>query len=112
MLKSLIAGAIAAALGLLSMGLLGGLLYYAAFPVLFPLFGNINGWSGDNVWPATIGAGMLWGLAFPIAGLINRRLARQGTAPALRRACYALVLWVGAALVWIAMAGTMDIRLG
>lgn len=112
MIKSLTAGVIAAALGLFSMGLLGGLLYYAAYPVLFPLFGNINGWSGDNVWPATIGAGMLWGLAFPAAGLINRRLERRDIVPALRRACYALVLWIWAALVWISMVGMLDIRIG
>lgn len=109
MKPSLIAAAIAAALGLLSMGLLGGLLYYAVYPVVYPMFGNLNDWRGDEVWPATIGAGMLWALSFLPAGLVNRRLVVAGAGRGKRWVCYGAILWVGALLAWLLMATTLAI---
>ncbi len=111
-LKSLIAGLCVVVLGLFSMGLLGGLLYYAGYPVLYPLFGDINRWSGDDVWPAAIGSGMLWSLAFPLAGWANLKLGKRGAGPLVRRFSYIAVLWLGAIAVWIAMAASLNINFG
>ena len=58
-------------LGLVSMGALGGLLYFAVAPAVWPLFGNLNDWRGDGVWPATVAVGMLWSLGFVLAGWLN-----------------------------------------
>ena len=54
------------ALGLLSMGALGALLYY---PVCFLLknYPPFNSWIGDWVWPAMIGVGMAMYLIFVVA---------------------------------------------
>ena len=56
---SLIAFFITAILGLLSMGALGGLLYYPV-SFLFASYPTLNDWSGDWVWPSVIMVGMLW----------------------------------------------------
>ena len=112
MRRSLIAAAIVAVLGLLSMGALGGLLYGAVAPVLHPWLGDLSDWHGDGVWPATIGAGMLWSLAFVAAGWLDQRLRRAGWRPWPRRVMYALVLWLGAVLVWLAAASAFPIGQG
>ena len=110
MKRSFVAAVVAAVLGLLSMGLLGGLLYYLAAPALWPLYGNLNDWRGDEVWPATIGAGVMWSASFLVAGWLNRRLERAAWGAGRRRAVYALVLWLGAALIWLLLASSMDIQ--
>ena len=89
------------ALGLLSMGALGAGLYYAVYPLLAPFFGDPNDWHGDWVWPSVIVAGMGWSFSFLVAGLLNRRLERAGWRTALRRAIYVMVLWLGAAVIWL-----------
>lgn len=99
-----------AALGLLSMGLLGALLYYVAAPALWPLFGNFNDWHGEEVWPATIFAGMLWSVSFLVAGWLNKRQESLGRPRWRRRLSYLGVLWVGAVLVWLCVAGTTDVQ--
>lgn len=99
-----------AALGLLSMGVLGGLLYYAACPVLFPFYGDLNDWRGDDVWPATIAAGMLWPLSFPVAAWALARLESHGVSRALRYLAGAAILWLGAVLVWSVLLRTMAIQ--
>ena len=109
MRRSLIAALVVAGLGLLSMGVLGALLYYMAAPALWPLYGNLNDWRGDDVWPATIGVGILWSLSFLVAGWLNRRLKGAGWTTWPRRVVYALVLWLGAVLLWLFMASTMTI---
>jgi hypothetical protein len=65
---SLLGFFIVAGLGLLSMGLLGLLLYY---PVAFLLssFPAFNDWHGDWVWPVLIGVGMFWSIGFILAGI-------------------------------------------
>ena len=85
-------------------------LYYLAAPVLWPLFGDVNHWRGDDVWPAVIAAGMLWSLSFLAAGWLNRRLERAAWPVWRRRVVYALVLWLGAVLWWFLLASSMDIR--
>ncbi|WP_147367476.1 hypothetical protein [Aurantiacibacter xanthus] len=108
MQKSIIAGCVVGGLGLLSMGLLGGALAYLVWPVTWGLAGNPNDWRGDDVWPAMIGAGVLWGLSFPLAGYVDRRLSRAGWSVGSRRLVYGLVLWGGAALIWAFMIGTLE----
>ena len=97
---SLIAFLAALALGMLSMGALGALLYYACYPVLAPRFGDLNDWSGDWVWPAMIGVGMVWSFSFLVAGFVDLRLKWRGSALPLRSALYILILWSSAALIW------------
>ncbi|WP_448251032.1 hypothetical protein [Ottowia oryzae] len=97
-------------LGLVSMGALGGLLYFAVAPAVWPLFGNLNDWRGDGVWPATVAVGMLWSLGFVLAGWLNQRWLARGWSPRRRRLAYAVVLWLGAALLWVLVAATSDIR--
>ncbi|MGU3496846.1 hypothetical protein ACLBXM_22610 [Xanthobacteraceae bacterium A53D] len=100
--RSLIAGLAVFALALLSMGALGVGLYYAVSPLLAERFGPLAEWSGDWVWPATIMAGILWSLSFPIAGLLGVRLRRAGRSVLLRRSAYVVVLYLGAALACLA----------
>jgi hypothetical protein len=108
--RSIVACIVAAILGLLSMGALGGGLYYAAYPLLAPFFGNPNDWRGDWVWPTMILAGILWSLSFPVAGYLDHRLVLRRHAPGFRRVIYALVLWGGAAICWaLLLAGPLRI---
>lgn len=100
MKRSIIAFVLTLALGLLSMGALGGILYYAVYPLFSPVYGDLNDWRGDWVWPAVILAGMLWSVSFLIAGLLNLRLEQSGMAVLARRIAYGVILWLGAALVW------------
>lgn len=108
MRKSIIAGIVVAGLGLLSMGALGGALAFAVWPVTWGMAGYPNDWRGDDVWPAMIGAGVLWGIGFPLAGLMNRVLGREGWAARSRWPVYLLVLWCWAALVWAFMLATLE----
>lgn len=103
---SIIVGFVAAAFGLFSMGMLGAGLYYACYPLLSPLYGNLNDWSGDDVWPATIWAGMLWAIWFPVVGFADLRWKRAGKSSALRVLSWIVILWVGASLVWLYVAST------
>ena len=104
--SSIIAGFAVAALGLFSMGMLGFGLYYACYPLLAPLYGNLNDWQGDDVWPATIWAGMLWAICFPVAGLADLTLKRAGKSSALRVLSWLAILWLGAGLAWLYVAST------
>lgn len=97
-------------LGVVSMGALGGLLYFAVAPVVWPVFGNLNDWRGDGVWPATVAVGMLWSLGFVLAGWLNQRWLARGWSTRRRRLAYAAVLWLWAALLWVLVAATSDIR--
>ena len=103
---SIIAGFAVAALGLFSMGILGGLLYYACYPLLAPFYGNLNDWRGDDVWPATIWAGMLWALCFPFASFVSLKLKLRAKPRSVRIIFWLAALWVGAALIWFFLAST------
>lgn len=100
MKRSIIAFFATIVIGLLSMGLLGLLLYEAVHPVLGPFFSDLDDWHGDTVWPVIIVAGMGWSVSFIAAGLINMRLETAGWKKQGRRVIYGLVLWLGAALIW------------
>lgn len=107
----LIIGFLIAVFGVLSMGFLGAGLYYACYPLLEPLYGNLDDWHGDGVWPATIWAGVMWAICFPVAGLVNVRLKRAGKSSVLRGLSWGAILWLGAVLVWLFIAATSsDIR--
>lgn len=103
---SIIAGLAVAALGLFGMGILGIGLYYACYPLLEPIYGNLDDWHGDDVWPATIWAGMLWAICFPIAGFIDLRLKQAGKSKTVRVFSWLAVLWLGAGLIWLHVAST------
>ncbi len=97
---SLGAFAVTLILGFLSMGALGAALYYLCYPILAPFYGNLNNWSGDWVWSATIWAGVLWSVSFLAAGALNLQLEGQGISAAWRGGAYLAVLWVGALAIW------------
>jgi MFS family permease len=101
MKRSIIAFIGTLVLGLLSMGLLGALLYYAVYPVLAPYFGDPDDWHGDRVWPSLILAGMGWSFSFLAAGLLNLRLEKAGWRLRSRRAVYLAILWLGAVVIWL-----------
>jgi len=87
-------------LGLVSMGVLGHILYY---PIAF-LFTNypfIDDWSGDWIWPTLIGVGMLWSWAFIFAGVIWHYLSKIISNSILLIVSYLLILWSWDAFVWL-----------
>ncbi len=105
MKRSVIAAIAVLVLALLSMGALGAGFYYAAYPALFPAFGDLGRWSGSGSWPATIMAGMFWSPSFLVAGYLNLRLESAGSAPIYRRFVYTAILWAGAVCAWWASLG-------
>lgn len=90
---------IVAALGLLSMGILGFLLYYPV-SFLFKNYPSINEWHGDWVWPATISVGMFWSIGFIFSGLAIHFLTKITQAKLLIYFVYILILYLWAALLW------------
>ena len=89
---STVAGGVFLVLGLLSMGLLGAVLYYPVAPVLRRHFPPQSQWHGDWVWPVVIGVGMGWSVGFLLAGATNHWLVRRGW-PTLRGLLSLGVLW-------------------
>lgn len=100
--RSFLAFVISAALGLLSMGVLGAALYFAVYLALPASYPFLNDARGDWVWPAIISIGIAWSLAFLAAGAINLRLERKGTTAVARRFVYFAVLWIWAFVLWFA----------
>ena len=100
MKRSLVAFFVTLVLGLLSMGALGMLLYYAVSPVLRLRFPGEDAWHGDWVWPAAISSGMVWAFAFLAAGAVDRRLAASKTGSGVRGVVYVLFLWGWALAIW------------
>lgn len=96
---SIIAFIVTIPLGLFSMGILGGLLYYTV-AFLFSSMPHINDWHGDWVWPTFILAGMLWSLGFLLAGYAWHRCLRFTNSRWALVAVYLAVLWLSAALMW------------
>ena len=99
---SAIAFVISAALGLLSMGLLGAILYYPV-SFFFKSYPTLNDWSGDWVWPATIVVGMAWSLGFVYGGIMWKYLFKTISSILLLRIIYAIILWLWAAFLWYLM---------
>ena len=67
-------------LGFVSLGLLGGLLYYPVAPMLLLCLPPFEAWTGDWVWPAMLEVSFLWPLGFLIAGELDG-LSFPKTAP-------------------------------
>jgi len=91
---------IVAGLGLLSMGLLGLLLYY---PVGFLLssYPAFNDWHGDWVWPVLIGVGMFWSIGFILAGITVHFFKRVNESIIIQLLLYTLILWLWDAILWL-----------
>ncbi|WP_396596367.1 hypothetical protein [Dokdonia sp. R86516] len=86
-------------MGLFSMGILGALLYYPV-SFLFTSYPTLNDWTGDWVWPATIGVGMFWSFGFIWAGLAWHFLRNKLHSVHILRVIYAIICWAWAALLW------------
>lgn len=107
---SLFAWAGFTALGVLSMGALGAGVYASVQPVLGRFYGGVGQWSGDWVWPTLIGIGLVWPLAFPLAGALRWWLARLDMPTAVGVAAYVVVLWMVALLTcWAFLAARYTI---
>lgn len=98
---SLLAFVLTLALGFLSMGILGGLLYYPVSPLL-SAYGPMERWHGDWVWPTLIIVGMGWSFAFLIAGLFDHLLEPK-VHVAVRVFAYVMTLWLVDAALWLGM---------
>lgn len=106
-LKWSLAGFLAAlALSFLSFGLLGFVLYYAAYPVVAVVYPPLPRWRPDSVWPLIIAAGIVWSFSFIPAGVIDRVLVGRGAARTFRNLSYGLVLWIGAVAAWLFLLAT------
>jgi hypothetical protein len=92
-LKWSLAGFAAAfALSFLSLGMLGYVLYYAAYPVVGMAYLPLTAWRPDTVWPLIVGAGLVWSFSFIPAGVIDHALAGRGVARVPRNISYLVVL--------------------
>jgi hypothetical protein len=96
---SVIAFFVVAVVGLLSMGLLGALLYYPV-SFLFKNFPTLNDWRGDWVWPAMISVGMFWSVGFILGGVAVHYLVKIIASKIILYILYSLILWVWAAFLW------------
>jgi len=96
---SIIAAIVVAPLGLGTMGLLGALLYYPV-SFLFASYPDLNDWTGDWVWPATIVVGMLWSVGFILGGITNHFLRKLTKSRVILIITYVLTLMAWAALLW------------
>ncbi len=96
---SVIAFFVCGALGLLSMGALGGVLYYAV-SFLLKKFPALNEWRGDWVWPTIIMIGMFWSFGFLLGGLAWHYLTKITDSKIVLYGVYFFVLWLWAALLW------------
>jgi hypothetical protein len=106
-LKWSLAAAIAAVLAsFLSLGLLGYVLYYLAYPVVGFVYPPLPLWRPDTVWPLIVGAGIVWSLSFLVGGVINHALLVRGASTTRRRISYVLVLWIGAVAAWSFLIAT------
>jgi hypothetical protein len=103
---SLTGGVAVGLLGFLSFGVLGYFLYYLAYPVVGVVYPPMPRWRPDAVWGLLVGAGILWALSFPVAGVIDHALLVRGTSGARRGLCYLLVLWLGAVAAWSFLIAT------
>ena len=106
-LKWSLAGLAAALLAsFLSLGMLGYVLYYLAYPVLGFVYPPLSAWRPDAVWPLIVGAGIVWSFSFVPGGILNRALSVRGVSPAYRTICYLVVLWSGAVAAWLFLIAT------
>ncbi len=86
-------------LGLLSMGILGAILYYTV-SFVFNNYPTLNDWRGDWVWPTTIVAGMVWAFGFIFANIVWYYLKKVTNSKWMLLTMYSIILWLWAAIVW------------
>ncbi len=87
-------------LGLLSMGLLGQLIYWCVSPVLRLRFPPMASWTGDWVWPALIYISVLWPFGFLLAGWVNRYVKGLGWPRAAVCGIYVGILLFWGLFLW------------
>jgi hypothetical protein len=104
---SIFAFFVVAILGLLSMGLLGALLYYPV-SFLFTGFPAFSTWHGDWVWPSTIIVGMVWSFGFIGGGFSYYYTTKKGVSKVVSYFIYALVLWLWAAFLWYSIISNQE----
>ena len=102
---SSIAFIICIVLSLLSMGLLGGVLFFIAAPMLdlfFPQMStDLNTISGDWVWPTMIGMPFLWSVGWLIAGRYYLHVEAHDWTILTKKVGYIVILLVWNLLVWL-----------
>ena len=103
---SLIAFIAVIVLAFLSMGLLGGGLYFVASPLLALLLPNapldINAWHGDWVWPAMISMPLLWAVSFLIAGAAYLYFEKLDWTKLTLKTSYVVILLLWNIAIWTA----------
>ena len=97
---SIVAFAITLALGLFSMGALGGGLYYTLFPLVKNKFPAFDQWHGDWVWPSMIGSGMIWSAGFILGGISYHYFLKLRVPKFLNILFYVFILWLWINIVW------------
>lgn len=97
---SIIAFVLTGAIGLLSMGLLGILLYYL---VAFAMPKSIDDLHGDGVWPTIILVGMLWSFGFLMAAYVRSAFAKVMAYKLVLNGSYVIIIWLWAAALWYAL---------
>lgn len=103
---SLVGCAAAVLASFLSLGMLGYVLYYLAYPIVVFVYPPLTTWRGDAVWPLIIGAGIVWSLSFLVAGVVDHALAGHGVSAARRKIAYLVILWIGAVAAWLFLIAT------
>lgn len=99
---SIIAFIVTLAIGLLSMGALGAVLYYSV-SFMFSCYPSFNDWHGDWVWNAMILSGMLWSVGFLFSGLAWHFLKSKISSKIILSILYAFILWLWAYLIWFVL---------
>jgi hypothetical protein len=97
---SIVCFIVALVLGLVSMGLLGQLLYYLVAPILRLRFPALKSWTGDWVWPAMIYISVLWPFGFLIAGWANLYMVNFAWPKIVTWGAYAGILLLWDLLLW------------
>lgn len=91
---------VALALALVSMGLLGQLLYYFVAPILRFRFPPLKSWHGDWVWPAFFYISMLWPFGFLFAGWASLHLVKFDWSRVVMWGVYIGILLLWDLLLW------------
>jgi len=105
-MKASLFGFVAAfAASFLSFGYISLVLYALVSPVLTQLYPPLESWRGPWVWPVLVGVAILWSFSFPIAGVVDLRLAAAQASKRTRWLSYLAILWLGALASWLVVLG-------
>lgn len=100
---SIVAALLAAVGAILSMGLLGLVLYHLVSPVLNLAFPPLSAWDQSLVWPVVLAMPLPWSPSFILAGVVNRQMMRRGWTRRRRIALYVAIVWLAALASWWGM---------